>query len=410
MYISEDADKTITEPLIKEATASGLKSYQIVRRFPEKNEYSLIVADAFRLDEETARRLSEVSTLCAIDEGGDATDWCDVLFDILPSYKIDRPANISEPSFIALPKNVRPARPERFKKILVTLGGEDPAGLTVPAARFFAALPAGTDFFDDERNVTAILCHEKLPAEEISGVTFVSPIENLKERLSSYDLVVTHYGFTAFEALKAGCGVLLLSTSKLHENLAKKYGFLCLAQNALEPSRAASFFQSFERFFPDAVFCAEQKSYADEIKKIAGGRRYACPVCGEHSAENRIIARTKERTFRRCRRCSMIYISWNRALPMTYEKDYFAEQYKNQYGKTYLEDFESIKKAGRRRINEISSVLRAKNLSSWKILDVGCAYGPFLAAASERGWLPYGADISADAVEYIRTQLLFPAV
>lgn len=106
----------------------------------------------------------------------------------------------------------------------------------------------------------------------------------------------------------------------------------------------------------------------------------------------------------------MIYISWNNASPMKYEKEYFADQYKNQYGRTYLEDFDHIKSAGIKRIQEINGILRSKNVSSPKILDIGCAYGPFLSAAAERGWLPYGTDIAKDAVEFIRSSLLYPAV
>lgn len=35
---------------------------------------------------------------------------------------------------------------------------------------------------------------------------------------------------------------------------------------------------------------------------------------------------------------------------------------------------------------------------------------PVLAAASEKGWLPYGTDISETVIEYVRSELLFPAV
>ncbi|MDR1786504.1 MAG: class I SAM-dependent methyltransferase [Spirochaetaceae bacterium] len=44
------------------------------------------------------------------------------------------------------------------------------------------------------------------------------------------------------------------------------------------------------------------------------------------------------------------------------------------------------------------------------ILDVGCAYGPFLAAAADAGWDAYGIDVSERAVAYVRDTLGFPAV
>ncbi len=95
---------------------------------------------------------------------------------------------------------------------------------------------------------------------------------------------------------------------------------------------------------------------------------------------------------------------------MKYEKEYFAEQYKKQYGKTYLEDFDFIKKNCIKRVQEINGMLKLNRNSSPRILDIGCAYGPFLSAAQENGWQAYGTDVSKDAVEYVRKKLLLPAV
>ena len=55
-----------------------------------------------------------------------------------------------------------------------------------------------------------------------------NPIPNLKEELYKYDLILTHYGFTAFEAKAAGAKVILVATTKLHKTLAKSEGFICL--------------------------------------------------------------------------------------------------------------------------------------------------------------------------------------
>ena len=108
----------------------------------------------------------------------------------------------------------------------------------------------------------------------------------------------------------------------------------------------------------------------------------------------------------------MIYMSWtdSNAAP-DYDKTYFAEEYKAQYGKTYLEDFDAIKAQGERRIREIDSLVKNKKrfASKLSVLDVGCAYGPFLAAAAEDGWQVFGADVSKDAVSYVQSSLLFPA-
>ena len=44
------------------------------------------------------------------------------------------------------------------------------------------------------------------------------------------------------------------------------------------------------------------------------------------------------------------------------------------------------------------------------VLDIGCAYGPFLDAAKDSGMPGYGVDVSADAVDYVRRNLRIPAL
>ena len=90
-----------------------------------------------------------------------------------------------------------------------------------------------------------------------------------------------------------------------------------------------------------------------------------------------------------------------------YQKAYFFEDYKKQYGKTYEEDFENIKKQGRRRVEVIKSVYG--NLNDKNILDIGCAYGPFLSAANDFSLNPFGTDISEDAISYVQNKLKYPA-
>jgi 2-polyprenyl-3-methyl-5-hydroxy-6-metoxy-1,4-benzoquinol methylase len=109
----------------------------------------------------------------------------------------------------------------------------------------------------------------------------------------------------------------------------------------------------------------------------------------------------------------MRYLRFRAAGPKSYTRSYFFDEYRVQYGKTYLEDFESIKAQGTRRMNRIARVYAKRfgdNSGPEKnILDVGCAYGPFLAAARDAGWKSFGTDISDDAVAYVRDELSIPA-
>ena len=413
VYVPKDAGLEETELVVSEylSLEDGLKDYQIVRTFPEPNEFSLIVTDLFSMDKPLAEKLHEVSVVAAIDEGSAFTSWCDYLLDIIPSDNENRAANLSLPAFIEKPVNRRTVGTFTVSKVLVTFGGEDPANLTVPAARYFA----GAGY-----SVTAILPEKKRPSEPLENVTFIEPVVNLKETLYKYDLIVTHYGLTAFEANSAGCAVILAGTSRLHEKLSKSYGFCTLSRKQLELPFDASLFSDVSKLFPPcAASGVENRSLGDCIKNLAHGARFECPVCKnsgksaekEKSPEepDEIVARTEFRTFRRCRSCGIIYMSWSiKSEAADYGKSYFSEQYKNQYGKTYLEDFENIKRISSRRINEISSISHSKSRRS--ILDVGCAYGPFLSCAAEKGWQVYGIDPCFDAVKYVQTKLLFPCV
>jgi 2-polyprenyl-3-methyl-5-hydroxy-6-metoxy-1,4-benzoquinol methylase len=118
------------------------------------------------------------------------------------------------------------------------------------------------------------------------------------------------------------------------------------------------------------------------------------------------VARTPTRTFRRCGTCGLVYLAWTcDGEASTYAASYFFDDYKAQYGKTSLEDFDNIKAAGRRRIALITKLRGVPGT----VLDVGCAYGPFLAAAHDAGWDVTGTDVNQEAVDSVKDTLRFPA-
>jgi 2-polyprenyl-3-methyl-5-hydroxy-6-metoxy-1,4-benzoquinol methylase len=100
-----------------------------------------------------------------------------------------------------------------------------------------------------------------------------------------------------------------------------------------------------------------------------------------------------------------------KAPSIEYTEEYFFDSYKKQYGKTYLEDFPNLKQTGKSRLRQIRQLLHAgRESGNLRLLDVGCAYGPFLAAAAEGGFSPMGMDPAEDAVRYVRERLRIPAI
>ena len=415
VYIPDDADLEEKNEVIDAAKKDGFSESQIVNSLPEKDEYSLIVTDAFVLDREFALKLSTLAPLAAIDEGSLNTDLCDYLLDIIPSYGLQRPANIADPSYITLPKNKRTEKlksAEDIKSILVTVGGEDPADLVVPASISYAKLGY---------KVTAIVqnpevSEKRVEPEILDKITFIKPVHNLREQLFNYDVVVTHYGFTAFEAVAAGCAVVLLGTTPLHVNLARKYGFKCLSVQNINEIGAEFSLSDVNELYPAGHFARlspEKNDLGKFVRMLSKGRRLFCPICTtDHlTFEDQIICRTNKRTFRRCNTCGMLYMSYTADPENTsYNEKYFFESYKKQYGKTYLEDFESIKSQCVRRTGVIDYIFRnSHKLITPAVLDVGCAFGPFMDAANDAGWQVFGTDISAEAVSYVQEKLHYPA-
>jgi 2-polyprenyl-3-methyl-5-hydroxy-6-metoxy-1,4-benzoquinol methylase len=136
----------------------------------------------------------------------------------------------------------------------------------------------------------------------------------------------------------------------------------------------------------------------------------ACPVCGTGDRQNhRVLGRFPRRTYRSCPYCGMIYMLRLSKPPIEYETDYFFGSYKQQYGKTYLEDFPNLVKTGKTRLRQIRSILPRTGEGTPRLLDLGCAYGPFLTAARDEGFSPVGMDPAEDAIRYVRDELGFPA-
>ncbi len=413
ILIPSDASLAQCDDLVAMAKEKGLYDFQVVQSIENAELYNLAVLDNFNTPSAFLHELSSKCPVVALDEGALEQENCiDYILDVIPSISNDRYVNLTQPGFIEVGKNKKIVSDKTgiLKTAVVVLGGEDPAGLAVPAATALAECGF---------SVTAVTD----ASVDVANVTTVSSIPNLKDKLYEYDLVVTHYGFTAFEAAAAGCAVILLGTTSLHEQLAKKYGFVCINADSVSKKSFEKVLEKPESLYPSVneVFSDEKKlDLADFIDILSHGHALKCPVCcNEKDSEddkqkNPVVARTAEHTFRRCRKCGMLYMSWTVDSEQTvYNHDYFYDDYKKQYGKTYEDDFAAIKAQCVRRISNIDRIYRHHHRHSSvtpTVFDIGCALGPFLDAANDSGWQVFGTDVSEDAINYVKTNLQYPAV
>lgn len=385
---------------------------------------SLIVLDNFRTSEEEMLALKKIAPVVAIDEGGAGRAYSDFLIDVLPSLKLEDLesklnlfANIEDISFIPLPINRKNNNSRKKQKmipsetrVLVVFGGENAAKQAMPTAQALSEIG-----FD----VTVVA--KNLSFEDITRcsqqVKTYPEIENLREKLYEWDVVVTHYGFTAFEALVAGCFVLLLSPTSYHYKLGMAAGFSTIENPEPTMKDFKSMFEAGLKIPKIVDPSCKQKSLSDFIRSLFDAKKHCCPICGKDRSDN-VVVRVPDKTVSYCDECHIHHLSFIVKKQSNYSESYFFDEYKAQYGKTYLEDFEYIKLLGlirMKRINDIFDKTFQKKVelniftTEKKLLDIGCAYGPFLEAAKDALWQPIGTDICVEAVEYVTNTLHIPA-
>lgn len=115
-----------------------------------------------------------------------------------------------------------------------------------------------------------------------------------------------------------------------------------------------------------------------------------CPLCG---SEKKILLGSG---LYKCRSCGCGFNAAHKLL--SYSDSYFTTDYKNQYGKTYEEDFDNIYSISKKRIDQI---IKISSIRKKSILDIGSALGFFLKCASDSGFTRIkGIEISKFASRY----------
>ncbi|GHV77675.1 hypothetical protein AGMMS49942_24960 [Spirochaetia bacterium] len=392
------------------------------RYAPEADKHwDYIILDKWRTDLWEAASWAALAPLVGIDEGGDHRDKFDFLIDLLPALpkRAFNPPNIAAPSLIPLPHNRRPSfhKAEGPLRVLISFGAEDAAGLTFQAAMSLRGL-----VHSGELEITLIA--PGLPADKAPALRAFSSvlkgIPDLREHLAEYDLLITHFGLSAFEALHARLPVCLVSPGPYHEALARSAGFFSAGTGPAAAGRIGQFF--FPKFLSTLAAGSEKIAARYGLDTVPGrnlGELLAaftplssrvCPACGApffvRDKSRKTPIRFPDRTYRHCTHCGMIYMLRTSPPAIEYETDYFFGFYKSQYGKTYLEDFPNLIEAGKKRLRYIKRLLHDE---PGRLLDIGCAYGPFLSAARDGGFSVQGIDPAADAVRYVREELGIPA-
>ncbi len=309
--------------------------------------WDLIVLDRRATTREEYADYETHAPVVGIDEGGDSREWIPYLIDTLPLPPEISKANVFSPAFLSLPHRKRLPGDETGR-VLVAFGGEDPAGLTV---KVVTALVEEGLFAPSQIAVARgpLARSFSLPV----GVELAPSTSDLKEELFRYDVVFTSFGLTAYEAVNAGVAVILVNPTSYHRRLARIAGFPEAGLKELD-------LHGLKRLLADRRALRErcagiaweaQRSIAAHIEELDFSGFHGCPVCASFS--NPAIERTIDRSFFRCATCNMVYEADFKRRLVNYGESYFVDEYREHYGKTYLEDFESIRKMGELRLEKI---------------------------------------------------------
>jgi 2-polyprenyl-3-methyl-5-hydroxy-6-metoxy-1,4-benzoquinol methylase/spore coat polysaccharide biosynthesis predicted glycosyltransferase SpsG len=422
------ADNDKTRRLIESAQ---FNNSWVIRNHADavKTKWEWVIFDRFQTPADELYRWRNVSAIIGIDEGGPCRSRFDFLIDVLPGVRRKRlrsgpyAPNILNPALLPLPERKRaPTVGAALPlKVLVSFGHEDTAGLG-PAAAHALAEKDKCGLLD-----ITLLSGTCSGMENVPAVRGIKSIPNLAEHLGDYDLLVTHYGITAFESLYACTPLVLVSPGAYHEKLARAAGFFSAGIGKRKTTKLAgllianngindSFLQKLKHnciTLAARHHLAEKpkQSLADLIDGCSPSVSRECRLCG--APLRRIVGRFQDHSYCRCPVCGIISMNRLTPPPVEYDREYFFESYKKQYGRTYIEDFPNLVTSAQSRLARISTLRARTNFTPQtkpRVLDIGCAYGPFLAAAQEAGFSPFGIDPAEDAVRYTRDVLMLPAI
>ena len=382
----------------------------------KKHKWDFIIIDNFKTSKSEFAFWSSLGTVIGVDEGGECRNNFDFLIDLLPALGGAEP-NLISPNLLPLPKKRKSSLKGGTEqvKVLIAFGAEDNAKLGPSAAKRLSSFKAGAS----GSQITLVTPHAdtsglraSLPNVKVSGL-----VPNLREYLSSFDIFITHFGISAFEAVYAKVPVLLISPGSYHEKLGRKAGFVNYSSvdQIKHNIVSASFIKALEdRRKKIALKFSLDREQKEDLGSFFGSLSIKvssfCPACGvKLSAESApVLTRFPEETYRQCPNCKIIYLNRLKNTPIVYNREYFYESYKKQYCKTYIEDFPKLMEMSKKRLENIKRVhikINEEIEMKSRLFDIGCAYGPFMKAAFNEGYSVFGMDPIDDAVNYVNEEL-----
>ena len=353
----------------------------------------LIIVDSREVDKKYIKRLKRISPIIIVDSVGEERNFADIVIEMLPNLDDSDLVNIKPFYTTVLNSNIKP-KYDSEAPILVYLGFNN--DLKNKAFEIISKIENKKFVFIEAQNES-----ENMISKKFSPNIFENP----------YSAVITYFGLTAFECIEAGIPVLLLSPTKYHNNLGKKCRDIFFNLGFFEDINIEEAFNKINNFLFDFNLQNEYKENSKNIdtKKsterikiiidnIEDFQSIECDFCKSKNIE--IKNRNSESNLYKCKKCNSLFRKYFLPVSTDYSSKYFIEDYKNQYGKTYEEDEENLKRLAKNRLDIIKNIK-----PEGKILDLGSAMGFFLKEASLNGYETEGIEISEYAANYCVSNL-----
>lgn len=304
---------------------------------------------------------------------------------------------------------------KKIRKILVNFIGEDYNKLTRNVSSAFVELGYDVSYTSDKNTAASKTDFSALniPAKNVPSNSI---------NLNEFDIIATSFNWMFFECVSQGKPVILITSNPVQGQFVKIYDYKYhISDNdgaGLIEELKVSIEKVIELMKSDKLCQSEGASILAEIKNkilnngINNAAKFIgdwspstviCPYCCD--LDSALLYRNSLWNMYKCPKCGLYYtINFNEKQNI-YVEDYFFDEYKRLYGKTYEEDRENIRKLAINRINILK-----KYINSGSLLDFGSGMGFFAEYAEEKGYKTTSIDVSSYAVEYMKNKLGLNAI
>lgn len=382
-------------------------NYEVLNSLNGAGRVDLVVSDMRDTTTEQMMELCRIAPVVSIDDLGAARKYSHACIYSLP-VPGQVHGNFNGTQYLVLDERVVQLKRvpfDRKKGVLISFGGSDPGNLSHYLGRVF-----------NRMGIRPTIIRGPFFAGSLEGIDagIIDTKIGIHQLINNARVLITSFGLTMYEAFFLKTPVVLFNQSVYHSRLAEGLPVFNLGYpGAVDETEVAC---RLRELLENGSLLRQKASAGTTVVDGKGTDRVVQIITAALEGSRRdclfghktyvSLARSKYGTLFKCRRCGDLFLYRLDEGSRYHNSEYFFSEYKNQYGKTYIEDRENIISMAHRRLAIIEKLKKSRG----RILDIGCALGFFLEAARQRGWKAKGVEISEYASGYARKKLALDVI